>query len=71
MTARQYKRERRWRGTSREVAAALDVHPYTIDKRENGTLAVNREAALALLTLPRLERLAPTPKRGRPRLKNS
>ena len=68
MNAAQYKLARRRRGTAANVAAALGVHRYTIDKRERGALPVNREAELALLALPPLPggRLAPVPRRGRP-----
>lgn len=67
MTAKQYKLERRRRGTNTEVARLLDVHPYTIDKRERGVLRVNREAEIALLALPlRADgKLAPEPRIGR------
>ena len=69
MTAKQYQHERRRRGTKPEVAAALKIHPYTINKRERGDLRVNEEARLALLTLPLLADggLAPEAKTGRPK----
>lgn len=68
MNAKTYKHERRRRGTKPEVAALLGVHPYTIDKRERATLRVNREAELALLSLPVQPGLAPKPRIGRPKL---
>jgi len=68
MTAKKYKLERRRRGSKHAVAALLEVHPFTLDKRENGRIRVNKEAELALLTLPTQPELAPTPKRGRPKL---
>ena len=69
MTAKQYRLERRRRGTKPEVAAALRVHEYTINKRERGDLRVNEEARRALLSLPlRADgRLAPEAKTGRPK----
>jgi hypothetical protein len=67
MTAAQYKLARRRRGTSAAVAVKLGVHRYTIDKRERGANPVTREAMLALLALPLASRIAPVPKRGRPK----
>lgn len=64
MTAKKCKLERRRRGSKHAVAALLEFHPFTLDKRENGRIRVNKEAELALLTLPTQPELAPTPKRG-------
>ncbi|MDE2020710.1 MAG: helix-turn-helix transcriptional regulator [Patescibacteria group bacterium] len=55
MTAESYKRERQARGSQTEVAAKLDVRQATISQRETGRTPVNREAWLALLSLPKLK----------------
>ena len=70
MTAKQYKLERRRRGTAAEVAAKLGVHKASLDKRERGGCPISKEAALALLALPLLPggKLAQIPKRGRKRV---
>jgi hypothetical protein len=53
MSAADYKRERKLRGTQTAVAAMLDVHQVTIARRETGALPISRECWLALLSLPR------------------
>lgn len=52
MTPSQYRQARKARGTQASVAAALGVHPMTLSKRETGSVAIPREAVLALLSLP-------------------
>jgi transcriptional regulator with XRE-family HTH domain len=52
MTAAQYRKARRQRGSQTEVAKLLGVDPQTISRRERGEIEINHEAALALLSLP-------------------
>ena len=54
ITPEAYKTERKKRGTQKEVAAVLEVHPVTIAKREAVKRAepITRESWLALLSLP-------------------
>lgn len=52
MTPAQYKTERTKRGSQRQVAALLGVHPNTVARRERGELPVTQEAILALTSLP-------------------
>jgi hypothetical protein len=68
MTASQYKYQRRKRGTNVAVAKLLGVHKFTIDKRERNAIRINREAELALLSLPVQPQLAPIPRIGRPKI---
>ena len=58
MTAEQYRRERRRRGTQASVAARLGVHRVTIAKREGGAedAPITAEAWLALLSLPKVRK---------------
>lgn len=56
MTADDYKRERKRRGTQQQISDALDVHQVTIARRETGALPVTREAWLALISLPKAAR---------------
>lgn len=56
MSADDYKRERKLRGTQQQIADALKVHQVTIARRETGALPVTREAWLALLSLPKRAR---------------
>lgn len=56
MSADDYKRERKLRGTQQQVADALQVHQVTIARRETGALPVTREAWFALLYLPHRKR---------------
>lgn len=65
MTANKYRTERRWRGTVQDVASKVGVHPTTINKRERGEIPISREAAIVLLTLPRLEAITPAHTLGR------
>ena len=60
MDSATYKIERERRGTQQSVAALLRVDPQTISRRERGEIPITREAALALLSLPK------TRKRRRP-----
>lgn len=68
MNAKTYKHERRKRGTNAAVARMLGVHKFTIDKRERNAIRINREAELALLSLPVQPQLAPIPRIGRPKI---
>ncbi len=56
MIAPEYKAARQLRGTQQGVAAKLGVHYHTIQKRESGEIPVTREAALALLAVPKLRK---------------
>jgi hypothetical protein len=53
VTQDDYQRERKLRGTQTTVAAQLEVHQVTIARRETGAQPVNKEAWLALLSLPK------------------
>lgn len=66
MSPDEYRIERERRGTQASVAAQLGVHAQTIAKRERGAAdaPITREAALALLSLPKKTR-----KRRRPQNK--
>lgn len=52
MIPSDYKRERQKRGSQAKVAALLRVRVATISDRETGKQPINREAWLALLSLP-------------------
>lgn len=52
MIPSDYKRERQKRGSQSKVAALLSVRVATISDRETGKQPINREAWLALLSLP-------------------
>lgn len=54
MTADEYKAARQLRGTQASVAAQLCVRRATVAEREGGKTPVTREAALALLALPKI-----------------
>lgn len=66
MTAQQYKKARRARGTKQEIARMTGVHTTTIDRRESGAATVSREAELVLMGIPVLLRPVKDRKRGRP-----
>jgi hypothetical protein len=67
MTATQYRKARRARGSKLEVAQLLGVHLDTIVRREGGRLPVLKEAEMALLSLPVLEKPHKDRKPGRPK----
>jgi hypothetical protein len=52
MDSFEYKRQRRLRGKQFEVAVLLGVRPETISRREKGESPINKEAELALLSIP-------------------
>lgn len=52
MTPENYKTERQRRGTLKGVAALLGKHWTTIARRESGEITFDREAWLALCSLP-------------------
>jgi hypothetical protein len=55
MTPQQYRTARRVRGSQAQVARALGLDVMTISRRERGEFgAVNREAEIALLSLPEI-----------------
>lgn len=56
MNAAEYKSARQQRGTQQGVALALGVDYRTVQRREAGDIPVSREAAVALLTLPKTKR---------------
>lgn len=56
MTARQYRKHRMARGTVKDVADSVGVHVMTINKRERGEVAITRQAEIALLALPKLDK---------------
>jgi DNA-binding transcriptional regulator YiaG len=58
MTATEYKAARIERGSQVVVAAKLGVRQATISDRERGASPVSKEAALALLALPKLRKRA-------------
>lgn len=51
-----YKAARERIGTQAEVAAMLGVNRVTVAKRENGTMTITNEAALAIQSLRRPRR---------------
>ena len=53
MNHAEYKLEREQRGTQESVAALLQVSRVTVARRETGELPINREAELAILSLPK------------------
>jgi DNA-binding XRE family transcriptional regulator len=53
MTPEQYQQERKQRGTQESVAALLQISRVTVARRETGELPINREAELAILSLPK------------------
>lgn len=53
MTSEIYKAERKLRGTQMSVAAKLGIHQVTLARRETGVLPIDREAELAILSLPK------------------
>lgn len=53
MTAAEYKATRQRIGTQAEVASRLGVNRVTVAKRENGTMTITNEAALAIQSLRR------------------
>lgn len=53
MTAANYRLARQERGTQKGVALALGVDYRTVQRREAGEIEITREAALALLALPK------------------
>lgn len=53
MTAAEYRQARQERGTQKGVALSLGVDYRTVQRREAGEIEVTREAALALLALPK------------------
>ena len=57
-TATEYRAQRLRRGSQEAIADALGLQRVTITRRENGKRRVTREAMLALLTLPVLEKKA-------------
>ena len=65
MTAKQYAKQRRARGTVKDVAERVGVHVMTINKRERGEMAITRQAQIALLTLPKLANPVPAHTLGR------
>jgi hypothetical protein len=65
MNAKQYKKARLARGTVKDVALAIGVHPMTINKRERGEIPVSKEAEMSLMSLPKLKRPVPVHTRGR------
>jgi len=69
MTATQYRRERRARGTIPDIAALVGVHVTTINKRERGEIPVNKQAELLLMSLPKLPKPVVDAKPGRPKSK--
>jgi DNA-binding XRE family transcriptional regulator len=56
MTHITYQQHRQRRGSLRAMAKALGVNKATIIRREAGKLPINREAELALLSLPEKEK---------------
>lgn len=57
MTPADYRKARQERGTQKGVALALGVDYRTVQRREAGEIEVTREAALALLALPKTKRV--------------
>lgn len=53
MSADEYRQARKERGTQKGVALALGVDYRTVQRREAGEIEITREAALALLALPK------------------
>ena len=53
MTPDQYRTARQERGTQKCVALALGVDYRTVQRREAGEIEITREAAMALLALPK------------------
>lgn len=53
MTSAEYRTARQERGTQKRVALALGVDYRTVQRREAGDIGITREAALALLALPK------------------
>ena len=51
-SASDYARERKLRGTQKEVAAKLGVIRETIARRETGDREITEEAWIALMSLP-------------------
>lgn len=51
MSPTEYKVIRELLGTQVEVAALLGVNRVTVAKRENGTMTITNEAALAIQAL--------------------
>lgn len=56
MTPAEYKVARALRGSQVAVAAKLGVRQATISDRETGAIPVTQEAALALLSIPKLRK---------------
>ena len=56
MKPEDYKATRERLGTQDEVAAMLGVNRVTVAKRENGTMTITNEAALAIRSLRRPRR---------------
>ena len=56
MTAQGYKAARKLRGSQVSVATKLGVAQNTVSRREIGEIAITQEAALALLSLPKLRK---------------
>jgi DNA-binding XRE family transcriptional regulator len=56
MTATEYRAAREIRGSQVAVAAKLGVDRNTITRREMGSVPVTQEAALALLSIPKLRK---------------
>ena len=65
MTTKQYRKARLARGTVKDIAPLVGVHPMTINKRERGEIPITREAELALLSLPELPEPVPAHTLGR------
>ena len=59
-TATEYRAQRLRRGSQEAIAELLGLQRVTITRRENGKRRVTREAMLALLTLPVIEKSVPT-----------
>lgn len=53
MTPHQYKKIRKALGTQEEVAKALGLHRYTVNRREAGAMPISEEAARAIRDLAR------------------
>ena len=58
MSPTEYRTERERRCfTQAALAARLDLDPQTISRRERGEIPITPEAAMALLSIPKIRRL--------------
>lgn len=51
MNSKQYRFERRKRGSQKQVAALLGINRVTLSNRETGKAPITKEAALAMLSI--------------------